>query len=63
MPNQELNQRGVPVFRSPVISADHLSEHEAKQLLLLLIDHLNLNAEFTNATKHGDTQLILTPKE
>lgn len=63
MPNQELNSRGVPVFTSDILTPHDLSDHEAKRLLLLLIKRQGLRAAFTNATEHGETQLVLNPQE
>lgn len=63
MSEHHVNQRGIPIFVSPVLTPYDLSDHEAKRLLLLLIDHLNLGAAFTNATKHGGAELIIKSKE
>lgn len=63
MSTTRVNQRGAPVFETSVIFPSDLLEGEAKQLLLLIVDHLCLEAVRTNATKHGTTQIILKPQE
>lgn len=58
-----VNQNGVAVFREPIMFQDQLSDEEAKELLLTLIARLGLCAVRTNATKHGDTQILLEPTD
>lgn len=56
------NQRGAPVFETQVFDALDLNGLEAKQLVLLIADHLGLEVYRTNATKHGSTEVTLRPK-
>ena len=52
------NQLGQPIVHE-VLSADDVTEAEAKDLLFKLLGHLGLCAVRTNGTKHGNTELQL----
>ena len=58
-----VNQRGAPIFQTLVTDPLDLNGLEAKQLVLLIANYLNLDVYRTNATKHGSTELIIQPKE
>jgi hypothetical protein len=54
-----VNQNGDPVFEDKIWHPDDLTDEEAKQLLIMLLEKMNLRAVRTNATKHGNTELRL----
>lgn len=54
------NQRGEEV-QEHVLCQEDLNPGEAEVLLFKLLEHLNLEAVRTNATKHGDWQLQVRP--
>lgn len=54
-----VNQNGDPVFDEEIWLPDDLTDREAKQLLIMLLEKLNLRAVRTNATKHGNTEFHL----
>lgn len=56
------NQRGEEV-QEHVLWQEDLNPGEAEALLFVLLDHLNLIAVRTNATKHGNTELQLRPRD
>jgi hypothetical protein len=57
------NQRDQPVFTEPLFSFSGLASGELQQLVFQLLDHLQLTAVRTNATKHGDTQVLIQPNQ
>jgi CO dehydrogenase/acetyl-CoA synthase epsilon subunit len=58
-----VNQAGDEVFRETFYGPTELSDKEAKELLLKLIEHLGLRAVKTNATKHGNTEIVLEKED
>lgn len=54
-----VNQNGDPVFEDKIWNPDDLTDGEAKQLLIMLLEKMNLRAVRTNATKHGNTEFRL----
>jgi len=57
MMNQDGKEIEEEVFQWP----DQLDIQVVKKLLLLTIAHLELEGVRTNATKHGNTEIILRP--
>jgi len=52
-----VNQRGDEVFEEMLGEWSTLTPDELQTILFGMLDHLNLVAIKTNATKHGDTQI------
>ena len=48
-------------FTEPLFSWSDLTPDELQILVFGLLDHLQLTAVRTNATKHGDTQILIQP--
>lgn len=49
-----------PKFSQPLFSFSDLSEQELQIILFKILDHLNLSAFRTNATKHGTVEIVVT---
>jgi hypothetical protein len=58
-----VNQEGQEVNEEVLRWADQLDDDTTKQLILLTIQHLKLEAVRTNATKHGNTEILLRPEQ
>ena len=59
----QVNQRGEPIHEDWIGTPDNFVPGEAERALLLLIDHLGLSLYRTNATKHGNVELVLRRNE
>lgn len=57
------NQAGDKVNETVIQWASQLNEDILKEVILLLIDYLKSELVITNATKNGNTQLTIRPKE
>lgn len=57
-----VNQRGEPIEETHLGEFSDLTHDELQSLLFRLLDHLKLMAIRTNATKNGDTQIIIEPE-
>lgn len=57
-----INQRGEPIAEEWLYSLSELKEGELQRIVFLLLDHLKLEAYRTNATKHGNTEIVLREK-
>lgn len=56
-----VNQRGEPVFEDYLYDFSSVTHDELQTIVFGILDHLNLEALKTNATKNGNTQLIVRP--
>jgi len=55
-----VNQRGEPVYERTVAGCGvEPNEAELRTVVSMLLDHLNLEAVLTNATKHGTCEIEL----
>lgn len=54
-----LNQAGAPIKEEYISEYGQLNVRENRELLFMLIEHLNLAIWRTNATKHGNTEIQL----
>lgn len=54
--------KGSVLYEQRIQTSDDLSQHEATELLLELIDHLELDALRTNATESGAEELVIRPR-
>ena len=53
---------GSVLYERRIQTSDDLSQHEATELLLELIDHLELDALRTNATESGAEEILIRPR-
>lgn len=61
----QANQRGDEIEET-VLSQywpDDVTDDQMRQVVFGLLEHLKLEAVRTNATKHGDTQVVIRPIE
>jgi len=56
-----VNQRGEPVLEDYLYDFSSVSHDELQTIVFAILDHLKLEALRTNATKHGNTELIVRP--
>lgn len=56
----KVNQAGNPVFETPILFEDCFQDaREVAEAVLALADHLGLSFVRTNATKHGETRILI----
>lgn len=58
-----INQRGEPIVEEWLGPHSELAEGELQRIVFLLLGHLKLEACRTNATKHGNTEIVLREVE
>ena len=60
-----VNQRGEPIEENTLFPYGHeyekVSDADRNQAIDLLCQHLNVRLVRTNATKHGNTEIVLMP--
>ena len=54
-----VNQRGEPVFEEYLGAHSNLEAHELQIILFDMLAEMNLCAVRTNATKHGNTEIVI----
>jgi len=59
----EVNQNNEPIQETVLRWSDQLDEMIVRELILLTIAHLKMEAVMTNATKHGNTEISLRPEQ
>lgn len=54
-----VNQRGEPVLEEYLCARSNLDTHELKTILFEMLAEMNWYAVKTNATKHGNTEIVI----
>lgn len=60
----KINQRGEQIIEEHLfayVGQTDITDQDRDVAIKLILEHLNLQIIATNATKHGDRQLILRP--
>jgi hypothetical protein len=53
-----VNQKGEEIFEEYLYDGSELSVDELQEIVFAILDVLNLRVKRTNATRHGDVQIV-----